>query len=299
MMTRRRRATMRASIEPPIATMGNGSPQIAGSREALQRATFALNNQRPGEAERIVAEVLKRDPRHAGALHIFGCALLMQGRGSDAIAPLETAARAQHNPEIDVQLATALRQAGRLDDAVSRLKRAVKRQPPFAPAFHELGCLLAFTQRYDEAAEVFRRGIEIAPMMVQLPIQLGYVFLQQRKWADAKTAFTHALGISPNSAEALFGIAKVHQECGEYGAAAECYRACLRHRPDPRIWHNLGRCLLMMGQVDEGYDCLRWTVRGDPKRYGRVLGTMMKAPHGRFWLRPSAAARFLREGGKS
>jgi hypothetical protein len=52
---------------------------------------------------------------------------------------------------------------------------------------------------------------------------------------------------------------------------------------------------MMLGDNNEAYDCLRWAVRGDPKRYGGALGTLVKAPRGRFWLKPSAAARFLRE----
>ena len=263
--------------------------------DAVQQAMWALNNERPDEAERLAAAVLKREPRNAGALHVFGCALLMQGRATDAIAPLEAAARAQHNPEVDVQLALALRNAGRLDDAVARMRRAIKRQPPFPPAFHELGCLLAYLQRYDEAIEVFRRGLDVAPMMAQLSLQLGFVLMQCRRWAEAKAAFAQAATISPDAPEALFGLAKAHQELGEYRDAAACYRRSLRARPDPMTWHNLGRCLMMLGENEEGYDCLRFAVRGDPKRYGGVLGTLVKAPRGRFWLKPSAAARFLRE----
>jgi len=274
---------------------GPGPLPTLNAGDAVQQAMFALNNERPDEAERLAAAVLKREPRHAGALHVFGCALLMQGRAQEAIAPLEAAARAQHNPEVDVQLALALRNAGRLNDAVARMRRAIKRQPPFAPAFHELGCLLAYMQRYDEAIEVFRRGLDVAPMMLHLSLQLGFVLMQCRRWADAKAAFAQASNLAPNSPEALFGLAKAHQELGEYRDAAECYRRSLRARPDPMTWHNLGRCLMMLGENEEGYDCLRFAVRGDPKRYGGVLGTLVKAPRGRFWLKPSAAARFLRE----
>jgi tetratricopeptide (TPR) repeat protein len=271
-------------------------PEGAGrGDDALQRAMHALNGGRPVEAEHIAGEVLRNHPRQARALHIFGCALLMQGRAKDAIAPLETAARDRHDPEVETQLAIALRQTGRFDDAVSRLKRAIKRRPPFPAAFHELGCLLSFMKRYDEAIEVFNRGVEIAPMMSELSVQLGFVFLQRRKWANAKAAFERALAIAPESREALFGMAKSHQEAGEYRAAAECYRRSLMNRPDPRTWHNLGRCLLMTGELDAAYDCFRWAVRGDPQRYGNVLGSLVKSPRGRFWLKPSAAARFLRE----
>ena len=260
---------------------------------ALQQAAFALNGQRPGEAERISAEVLKVDPRDARALHIFGCAVLMQGRAAEAIAPLETAARIRHDSEIDMQLAAALRQAGRVDDALSRLKRAIKRQPPNPRAFYELGCALASTKYYDEAAEVFERGRGIAPMGAEFSTQLGRVFLERRDFAKAKHAFARALEISPASHDALSGMARAHQGAGEHDKAAELFRHCLATKPDPGTWLNLGRCLLRLGQLDEGYDCFRFAVRSDPKRYGNALGMLTRSARGRFWLKPSAAARFL------
>jgi tetratricopeptide (TPR) repeat protein len=206
--------------------MANG-PQhpgaIGGGRndEPLQRAMFALNSQRPGDAERIAGEVLKRDSRHSGALYILGCALLMQGRAGDAIAPLETAARGRHDPQIDTQLALALRQAGRDEDAVARLQRTLKRNPTFVPALHELGRLLVAMERYDEAIETLNQAIALAPLMPQLSIQLGYALLSRRKCAEAKAAFARALEISPGSADALFGIAKAHRELGENEATAK------------------------------------------------------------------------------
>ena len=180
---------------------GHPRPPDGGSAgrgdDALQRATFALNNQRPDEAERLAGEMLKAEPRHAKALQIFGCALLMQGRGQEAIAPLETAARGRHDPEIDTQLAIALRQAGRPEEALSRLKRATKRQPPLGRHSSELGSLLVSMERYDEAIEVLSRGLEVAPMVPELSIQLGYIFLLRRNCTDAKVAFARALNYFP------------------------------------------------------------------------------------------------------
>lgn len=278
---------------------GPGQAMVPGGSgpgdDALQRAIFALNGQRPNEAERIAGEVLKANPRHARALHIFCSALLMQGRVQDAIASLETAARGHHDPEIETQLAMMLRHAGRHDDALARLKRAIKRQPPFAAAFRELGALLVFMERYDEAIEVLRRGLEVAPMMSQLSIQLGYAFLSLRNCADAKVAFARALDLSPGSPDALFGMAKAHQEVGESQAAAEYFRRYLMSRPDDQAaWLHLGHCLLELGQLDAGYECFRTAARGDPKRYGNALASLVAAARGRLWLKPSAAAQFLR-----
>lgn len=261
----------------------------------LQQALYALNGQRAQDAERIAGEVLKAAPRHPQALHIFGCALLIQGRAEQAIAPLETAARGRHDPEIDTQLAVALRQVGRRDDALRRLKHATKQRPPYPAAFRELGNLLFAMERYDEAIEALTRGLEIAPLMPDLSIQLGYVFLQRKNYAAAKVALARALNIVPGSAEALFGMAKAHRDLGENEPAADYFRRYLVTMPgDQSAWMHLGHCLLELGQLDAGYACFRTAAQGGPKSYGGALTSLVASGRGRFWIRPSAAAQFLR-----
>ncbi len=262
--------------------------------EALQRAVIALNNGRPKEAEQIAGDALKADPNDAQALHMFGYALLMQNRAEDAIALLEPVARARRDPEIDTQLAIAFRRLGRNEDALSRLKRATKRRPPFAAAFHELGSLLLSMKRHDEAIEALSRGLEIAPMLPDLSIQIGYVFLECRKFPDAKAAFARALGVAPDSADALYGLAKAHLRLGEYRPAAGYFRRCLMRTPDDAgTWLDLGHCLLETGERDAGYECFRMAARGDEKSYATALASLVKSGHGQFWLKPSAATRFL------
>jgi Flp pilus assembly protein TadD len=281
--------------------MANGPARLdasdrgTGTDDALHRATIALQGRRPQEAERIAGDVLKADPRHVRALHILGSALLMQGRAQDAVAPLEAAQRGRHDPAIETDLAIALRLAGRPNDALWRLKRAVKWRPPYAAAFRELGSLLIAMAQYDEAIEALNRGIEIAPMMPRLSIELGYALLQLRDCVKAEIAFTRALSISPDSPEALFGMAKAHQEVGNNQGAVSYFRRYLVSRPaDTNAWLAFGHCLLELGQREAGYDCFRTAARGDPKRYGRVLTSLVASSRGRFWLKPSAAAQYFR-----
>lgn len=268
----------------------------AGRHDPVQQAKAALDAERPQEAQWIADTILKTNPRHGGALYVLGCALVMQGRAADAIAPLEGAARELRDAETETMLAIALRQAGRHEDALARVKRATKRQPPYAAAFHELGRLLFLLKRYDEAIEALSRGLAIAPMMPDLSIQLGYVLLRRRNITEAKAAFRRALEISPNSSDALFGLARAHKEIGENQLAAEYFRRYLRGRPnDAGIWLNLGHCLLELGQLDAGYECFRTAARGDQTRYGSALTSLASSGRGRLWLRPSDAARFLRD----
>src|SRR2546430_7899613 len=91
--------------------------QPSASDRALQRAVVALQMQRPDEAERIAADVLKANRGHTVAAAILGRALMQQGRAGDAIVPLQRAARRGDNPAIETQLAAALAAAGRRDEA--------------------------------------------------------------------------------------------------------------------------------------------------------------------------------------
>ena len=286
-------AKTKMAIEPSSAGMPRSHPGGSGYDEALHRADLALNVHRPHDAERIAGEVLCARPGHTEALQILGRALVAQGRGADAIAPLEAAARNKQDAEIEMALAMALRQAGRVNDALSRLKRTAKRHPQFAAAFRELGSLLFALGRFDEAIDALKRGLGVAPMMPELSIQLGLVLLHRRDCSGAKAAFARALAIAPNAAEALFGIAKAHQELGENAVAVAHLRRYLMLQPgDVNAWFTLGHCLLELGDRESGYDCFRTVARSQPKRHGDVLRAFVTSGHGRFWLRPSAAERF-------
>jgi tetratricopeptide (TPR) repeat protein len=284
------RSAMTSKLGHPVSR-GNAS----GGDEALQRAMLALNSGRPADAERIAADILKTSRRNVPALQVLANALLMQNRIADAIVPLETAARGNHDPQIETMLGIVLRQAGRIEDALSWFTRAVKRRPPHAPAFYEFGCLLSFLNRDEEAVKAFNRGLDVAPLVPQLSVQLGYVLLRRKRYAEAKTAFSRALANSAGSPEALFGLAKVHQAAGDNAAAAGYFRQCLVSRPnDADMWLQLGYCLLELGDRAAGYECFRTATRGDPQNYGNALSALVKSGRGRFWLKPSRAAQYFR-----
>jgi hypothetical protein len=71
--------------------------------------------QRPDEAERLAAGVLKSDRGNSVAAQVLGRALMVQNRPAEAIAVLERAARRSNDPAIETLLAGALAAAGRRD----------------------------------------------------------------------------------------------------------------------------------------------------------------------------------------
>src|SRR4029078_3022290 len=79
----------RHRAEMVICEMTEKSPPFnapSGNAEhALHMAILALQRQRPDEAERIAAGVLKREPSHPAAAGILGRAMMLQNRAAEAI----------------------------------------------------------------------------------------------------------------------------------------------------------------------------------------------------------------------
>jgi len=269
--------------------------QIAAVEDALKRAMAAIQNRQPAVAERIARDVLARDCRHPGALHVVGLALLAQGRAREAIAPLEQATHGRADAVSETHLAIALRQIGRPEQALPVLERATARQPAFPLAFHELGVLLFSLRRLAEAQAVLERGVEIAPAMPELSVALGGVFLDRLDRPNAKLAFARALACAPGHAGALYGLGTVLMEDGEFAAAADRFRQALARDPGyTQAAISLSACLLELRRWDEAIECQRAVIKAIPQLYTKTLQTLVTAGRSRFWLRPSAAAEVLR-----
>jgi tetratricopeptide (TPR) repeat protein len=269
--------------------------KAAARDESVRRAVAVMQNGRPDEAERMLRDLLSAGPRFPAALHALGLALLQQRRPREAIAPLEEAAGQCADPVIETNLAVALDQSGQTVEAEAWLQRAVARQPPFGPAFRELGALLLSLRRPDEAEAVLKRGLEVAPSLPELSVILGGVLLERGDWDGAKLAFARVLANVPGHPGALYGIGTALMQEGDFARAAERFRQALARDPtDFQVRLGLGACLLELRQWDEGLASLRAAVEMVPLAYAMALKILVTSARGRFWLKPSAAVGLLR-----
>ncbi len=267
----------------------------AAKNEALERARFAIQMNRPDQAQQIATEILRTNSADRDAIKTLGYALIMLKRPGEAMEILESAARRSHDPELDTQLAIAFQQCGRTEDAILWLKRAIKRKSPQASAFFELGFILNSLYRHSEAADVLRKGVETAPMMVDMTVQLGIAYSGMNDRPNAIACFRRALANNPVHLGAMFGLGDVLMNDRDFTQAADVFGRLVAADPanaDARI--RFGNCLLILGQTDVGFACMRAAAARGPKFYGKALRALTSSSHGRCWLRPSDAAKFLR-----
>ena len=277
----------------PKRTRSAPTPPLTPGR-ALEGAIQALQRNRPEEAERLASDALKSNKRDALALQILGRALLMQGRADDAIALLTSATRRVADPMVEVLLAKALAFVGRADEALDQLRAATNREPPLPPAFLELADRLGQGGHLEEAVTVLERGLALAAENVDLKLALGHLYFRQNRRSEARACFSQAYESAPERHDATVALAAVMVADGEYSNAAMLYRRALGLRPDDAASRiNLGKCLLELGDRDAGEAALRAAVRNAPQLAGYAITALAATPHGRMFLRPSAATKLL------
>ncbi len=254
----------------------------------------ALRAQQLQEAERLSASVLRRERSHVAAAQVLGTALLLQNRAQDAVVALQGPARHSADPAVETLLARSLAAAGRREAALDQLRRAIERRPAYPLAFLELGEALGAAGRFDEGTAILEAGLALTPRADGLRIALGHLQLKRNDRIVARRLFQEVRAAAPQRQDAMVGLAKVMVLDGEYAQAAELYRRALVLRPgDVGARLGLGKCLLEMGERDAGEAEIGAVTREAAQLAGPALSALAATAHGRFFLRPSAALKFL------
>lgn len=266
--------------------------------QALQEAIQALRGRQFARAEQIAASILRTAKTDRAALLVHAHALLGQQRASEAVAPLEKAILRGSDPELETLLGAALCESRRGADGIAQLRKTAARRPPFLPAFQELAGRLAKSAELTEAIKVIEDALALAPDSVDLKLDLGRLCLQANDRARARANPVAAREAAPGRPDILVELAWVQFLDGDYAEAAGTYKHALGLRPeDTQTRANLAMCLMEMGDRAGAEAALRTVVRGRPHLLSRAAYTMVVSSHGRFFFRPSDAAKFLQVEG--
>jgi tetratricopeptide (TPR) repeat protein len=262
--------------------------------QALQQAQFALRMRDFCLAEQIATKVLKSNRTDSNALLILAHALLGQARAEDAIVPLERAVRRSNDPRMETLLGHSLCGSRRVGEGIELLRRTTARRPPHVPAFQELAGQLAKIGQLDEAIKIIETGIALAPESIELQLDLGRLCLEGHERAKALSILKAARAAAPGRPDVLTELARALLLEGNFAESAVTYREALALRSDDVLSRtNLAVCLMELGERAGGEAALRDVLRGRPLLLGRAAFALASSSHGRFFFRPSAAAKFL------
>jgi tetratricopeptide (TPR) repeat protein len=250
-----------------------------------------LTQGRPQDGEPLFAKALSLEPSSPAARYGAGRAALATKDFSRAVKDLESAiasdprATAAHYP-----LAMAYRGLGNVAQAEAHLAKQGDIQPRLAdPLMWELDELLQSPEAYNVrggryleagnwavAAELFRRGLELAPSDTSLRHRLGTALFQMGAVRGAVEEFERVLRTAPDHARAHFSLGVILRDSGRHDEAIERFSTALKHEPgyvQARV--QLAGVLARSGRPGEALDHFRQALDADPTLADASFGYAM------------------------
>jgi tetratricopeptide (TPR) repeat protein len=200
----------------------------AAGLDAKVQAGLAM--QRQGlyaEAAAEYQEVLRAQPRHAGALHLLGLIAAQTGDPSRAVELIGRALRVDpHNAAAHGNLGLAQQQCGDLAGALASLDRAVQLNAGFAEAWCNRGNVLRELGRGDAALASYDEAIRRKPTLAQAHSNRGTVLNESGQLQAALASYDRAIALQPDLADAHSNRGDVLRRLQRLDAAlASCNRA--------------------------------------------------------------------------
>lgn len=173
-----------------------------------------LRRGRLRDAERILANFLKTNPRDVDALNRLGLVKAQIGALGEAVSAWQQAILlAPSDVNALTNLGTALRLQGRLVEALEPLNRAVAVQPS-AVALNTLGLVKLDLQRFEEAIVDFRASLARDPSYAEALNNLGTALIKTHRFEESLAPLSAALKSRPTYAKALTNRAAALLELG-------------------------------------------------------------------------------------
>lgn len=155
------------------------------------------------DAERILANVVKTNPRDVGALNRLGLVKAQIGALGEAISAWQQVILlTPSDVNALTNLGTALRLQGRLVEALEPLNRAVAAQPS-AVALNTLGLVKLDLQRFEEAIVDFRASLARDPSYPEALNNLGTALIKTHRFEESLAPLSAAIKSRPTYAKAL------------------------------------------------------------------------------------------------
>lgn len=139
------------------------------------------------ESEMYLRRAVEIDPACPPAYYNLGNLLKLQGKLDEAISSYRQALKLQMpNPfVVHLNLANALTQNGEYKEAVEHLNEALRIKPDSAEAYHNWGLTLMVQGKIDEAIEKWKKALELNPDLAVARHYLILALKEQNKKQDA------------------------------------------------------------------------------------------------------------------
>lgn len=125
-----------------------------------------------------------------------------------------------------------MRGAGRVDDALSAYRQAIREQPDNAEILASISSFLAQLQRFGEARSAHSQAAALMPEAGFTHLAMGEILRHEGDLAGAIESFRKAVLTDPKLYVGWNGLGIALRALGRFDEAAECFRRVKELRPD-------------------------------------------------------------------
>ncbi len=196
----------------------------------------------------------------------LAAALIDEGRLNEALPHLETAARIRPDfPNARYNLGVIGMRQGKNDEALGHFKATLRSDPNFTWASYYAGLLHLQRGESAEAVQYFQKALAGGGPDPQIFATLADALAMSSRYEEALYCYERALALNPDAVEVRYNAARILIAMGRVDEAIGHLREAVRIKPDyARAHNNLGSALLMQKRLDEAAYHFQEAVRIDP-----------------------------------
>jgi tetratricopeptide (TPR) repeat protein len=181
---------------------------------------YRFENQH-SDAEKVLRDLLQRDPGNGPALEQLSQLLIDEGRSQEAVKILSDAAGTSSSPEVYDLLGDAYAQAKDYPKSEEAYRKAVEEDPDDPGHLHGLATALMEQNKYADALDQFKKLSEVEPGTSENYLRMAQLYRRLGKFDLAESSLLRAKQLSPGSLEVLYNEALLYEDQGRYEDAVK------------------------------------------------------------------------------
>jgi tetratricopeptide (TPR) repeat protein len=200
----------------------------------------------------------------------------------------------QNNALAENNYGSALLEAGRLDEAILHLKKALSIVPKMPETENNLGKVYLNQKKFNEAIACFNEAIQKNDNSAETYYNLATALIMERKYSDAIKHLTKVLKLDPHYPYARNRMGTALLGSGRIEEAILCFNELLKQNDNSaEVHYNLGLALSAQKKYDDAIIHFARALEMDPK-YPNIhdrMGAALLATG-----KPDEAVEHLKEG---
>ncbi len=225
------------------------------------------------EAERLVKDVLQKDPNHVAGRVLLADVLFAQDKRQEALAELNRAIELDpKRVESVIALAKYYIRTNDIAKAEETFRRAIAVNENYALGHSEYAKFLVQAGRTDQAEAEFRRAVEVEPQNRDARFVLASFYLVNKRYDKAEEAYKALADFDKDKPEGRYILADFYSSVGRYDEAISIYQEIIGKSPDyTRGRYRMAEIMLQRGDSRGATDQVEQVLKANPRDMQALL----------------------------